>query len=212
MRFTTFALSAVLAAAPALAFQPSIAVVSRTTLTQSLLRMSAVEQTDEKKATKKEERLRFMKSDNFYRKGFKEVREAVEDVMGGQFKSSTVDELKSSNYVMERDGVKVYLAKVRTASRCANEKKGIDPTIRWGIFAVRSVSLPLTPKSFAFLLSFFVSSPHVFTTNIRTLDSAGASNARLRSRTKPSNTFPIAKFTLPTNSFTIPKSMTISKG
>jgi hypothetical protein len=35
--------------------------------------MSAVEQ-DERKVTKKDERLRFMKSDNFYRQGFKEVR------------------------------------------------------------------------------------------------------------------------------------------
>lgn len=78
---------------------------------------SSVEEevTEKRQATKKEKRLEYMKSDKFYRKGFKEVREAVENVMGSQFKSSTVDELKSSNYVMERDGVKVYLAKV-----CAN--------------------------------------------------------------------------------------------
>ena len=54
-----------------------------------------------------------MKSKQFYRQGFKEVRENVEEVMESQFKSSIVDDLKSSNYVMERDGVKVYLAKVR---------------------------------------------------------------------------------------------------
>lgn len=78
--------------------------------------MSAVEQGEkkvgERKVTKKDDRLRFMKSENFYRQGFKEVRESVESVMSEQFKSSTVDELKSSNYAMERDGVKVFLAKV----------------------------------------------------------------------------------------------------
>lgn len=52
-----------------------------------------------------------MKSDQFFRKGFKEVRGAVEETMGSQFKSEVVDNLKTSNYVMERDGVKVYLAK-----------------------------------------------------------------------------------------------------
>lgn len=80
---------------------------------------SAVEQDKEQQQsenrgkTKKDDRLRFMKSEQFYRKGFKDVRESVEEVMGTQFKSSTVDELKSNNFVMERDGVKVYLAKVR---------------------------------------------------------------------------------------------------
>jgi len=52
-----------------------------------------------------------MKSDQFYRKGFKEVRDDVEDVMQDQFKSELVDDLKSSNYVVERDGVRVHLAK-----------------------------------------------------------------------------------------------------
>jgi 4-hydroxy-3-methylbut-2-enyl diphosphate reductase len=65
-------------------------------------------------ASKKEDRLRFMKSSQFYRKGFKEVREDVEQTMQNQFKSDVVDELKSNNYVIERDGVKVHLAKVRT--------------------------------------------------------------------------------------------------
>jgi len=53
-----------------------------------------------------------MKSKRFYRQGFKEVRESVEDTMGSQFKSDIVDDLKGNNYVMERDNVKVYLAKV----------------------------------------------------------------------------------------------------
>jgi 4-hydroxy-3-methylbut-2-en-1-yl diphosphate reductase len=116
MRLASSVLAAVLAGATtAGAFAPSVTKITTTAAaarTERSLKMSAVEQ-DERKMTKKDERLRFMKSDNFYRQGFKEVRGAVEDVMGKQFKSSTVDELKSSNYVMDRDGVKVYLAKVR---------------------------------------------------------------------------------------------------
>lgn len=65
-----------------------------------------------RKKTKKDDRLRFMKSDNFYRTGFKEVREDVENTMQQQFKSELVDDLKQNNYAIERDGVKVYLAKV----------------------------------------------------------------------------------------------------
>jgi 4-hydroxy-3-methylbut-2-en-1-yl diphosphate reductase len=72
----------------------------------------ATEQEQQRAVTKKEQRLRMMKSPNFYRQGFKEVRGDVEQVMGSQFKSGIVDDLKSSNYVMERDNVKVYLAKV----------------------------------------------------------------------------------------------------
>jgi len=54
-----------------------------------------------------------MKSDRFYRKGFKEVREGVEQEMGEQFESDVVNDLKQHDYMIERDGVKVYLAKVR---------------------------------------------------------------------------------------------------
>ena len=54
-----------------------------------------------------------MKSDQFHRKGFKEVRENIEGVMEDQFKADVVKEMRESNYLMERDGVKVYLAKVR---------------------------------------------------------------------------------------------------
>lgn len=77
------------------------------------LKMSTTEDAVSKKSpSKKEDRLRFMKSNQFYRKGFKEVREGVENTMQEQFKSELVDDLKESNYVIERNGVKVYLAKV----------------------------------------------------------------------------------------------------
>jgi 4-hydroxy-3-methylbut-2-en-1-yl diphosphate reductase len=62
---------------------------------------------------KKEDRLNFMKSERFHRRGFKEVRDKVESAVQEQFQSSLVDNLKSSNYVIQKDGVKVYLAKVR---------------------------------------------------------------------------------------------------
>ena len=64
----------------------------------------------EKKISKKQKRLNMMKSDQFYRNGFKAERTAVEEVMDQQFKSTVVDELKENNYVIEREGVKVHLA------------------------------------------------------------------------------------------------------
>jgi 4-hydroxy-3-methylbut-2-enyl diphosphate reductase len=78
------------------------------------LKMSTTEDAaavSEKIPSKKEDRLRFMKNKQFYRKGFKEVRDDVEKTMQEQFKSELVDDLKESNYVIERNGVKVYLAK-----------------------------------------------------------------------------------------------------
>lgn len=62
---------------------------------------------------KKEDRINFMKSKQFHRRGFKEVRERVESDIQDQFQSELVNDLKTSNYVIERkeEGVKVYLAK-----------------------------------------------------------------------------------------------------
>jgi 4-hydroxy-3-methylbut-2-enyl diphosphate reductase len=64
------------------------------------------------KAYKKDDRLRMMKSERFHRRGFKEVREDAEKRLETEYMSDLVKDLKTSNYVMERDGVKVYLAKV----------------------------------------------------------------------------------------------------
>lgn len=63
-----------------------------------------------KKISKKSQRLQFMKSKQFYRNGFKEVREDVENTMSSQFKSTLVDEMKENKNVIERDGVTVHLA------------------------------------------------------------------------------------------------------
>ena len=115
MKFTSSAvISALFLVSGAAAFNPSVGPSSQH-IRQSSALYSTAEETavEEKKPSKKDDRLRMMKSEQFYRRGFKEVREDVEDVMEDQFKSKLVDEMKTSNYVVERDGVKVHLAKVR---------------------------------------------------------------------------------------------------
>ena len=57
-----------------------------------------------------------MKSPNFHRRGFKEVREGAEKRLEDEYMSDLVQDLKTNNFVMERDGVKVYLAKVSKAT------------------------------------------------------------------------------------------------
>ena len=98
-----------LLAASAQAFQPAAFAPRSATA----LRQSTVDEKTEASSSKKEERLRMMKSDRFHRKGFKEVREGVEKAMGEQFQADVVKDMRQSNYLMEKDGVKVYLAKVR---------------------------------------------------------------------------------------------------
>lgn len=76
------------------------------------LKMSTTTPEQEERArSKKEERLRFMKNDQFHRRGFKEVREGVEQTMGEQFESDLVEQFKTNDFVIEKDGVKVHLAK-----------------------------------------------------------------------------------------------------
>lgn len=73
---------------------------------------SSAEKTDEEvKLSKKNKRLKYMKNPQFFRNGFKDVRTDVEEVMNDQFKSDVVQELRSNEFVLERDGVKVHLAK-----------------------------------------------------------------------------------------------------
>ncbi|KAL7552530.1 hypothetical protein ACHAWF_016809, partial [Thalassiosira exigua] len=94
--------------APSLPGHPrSVAAAPSSSLTMSTAEAS----TEERKPRKKEKRLQYMKAPDFHRRGFKEVRDNVEKAMGDQFKSSLVDELKTNDYVIERDGVKVHLAK-----------------------------------------------------------------------------------------------------
>ena len=113
MKFTTSALVAAVMASSASAFAP---VQTPTRLPSTAVFSTTEEETSAQPARqlrKKDERRRMMKSEQFHRNGFKEVRDKVEDVMQEQFKSELVQEFKDNKYVVERDGVKVYLAKVR---------------------------------------------------------------------------------------------------
>ena len=116
MKFSTatvVAVTAFVSSTGTYAFTPSITQQQHKIRSAPTLSMSAVEEatTEKKSPTKKEKRLQYMKTDQFHRKGFKDVREKVDKNMGEQFKSSLVDELKGNNFVIEKDGVKVHLAK-----------------------------------------------------------------------------------------------------
>ena len=112
MKFSTTALVAAIMVSSASAFAPISSPARTVTQLQSTTEEAApVEQ--ERARRKKDERLRMMKSEQFHRKGFKEVREKVDNVMQEQFKSELVQEFKDNKFVLEKDGVKVYLAKVR---------------------------------------------------------------------------------------------------
>lgn len=52
-----------------------------------------------------------MASDSFHRMGFKEVRPQAAETMKKEYQSELVADMKTSNFVMERDGVRVHLAK-----------------------------------------------------------------------------------------------------
>lgn len=95
------------------AFVPSGSVsASHISTRKALLKMSTeTTETEEQKASKKADRLRFMKNPSFHRRGFKEVRKDVEQDVGDQYNSDLVNDLKESKYIMERDGVTVHLAK-----------------------------------------------------------------------------------------------------
>jgi 4-hydroxy-3-methylbut-2-enyl diphosphate reductase len=117
MKFTTAVVLA-LATSTVSAFAPAAtrAFAPRTTTSTRIFQSTeAASETDEvQKLTKKEERLRMIDSKQYYRRGFKEVRKESEQTMNEQFQSPIVNDLKTNNYIMERDGVTVYLAKVCT--------------------------------------------------------------------------------------------------
>jgi 4-hydroxy-3-methylbut-2-enyl diphosphate reductase len=109
MRFAPSAVVFMAVASTVTAFQQTAFEPSRISIV--VQQSTSATEAEEKRATKKEERLRMMKSDRFHRRGFKEVREGVESNMEDQFQSPIVNSLRTSNFVMDRDGVKVYLAK-----------------------------------------------------------------------------------------------------
>jgi 4-hydroxy-3-methylbut-2-enyl diphosphate reductase len=119
MKFTTATVVGLYFAGTASAFSP---IQSRTTFRPASFTTTTLHQSTEtepssaveeqRRRTKKADRLDFMKNDQFHRRGFKEVRDKVEADVQQQYTSELVGELKSSNYVVDKDGVKVYLAKV----------------------------------------------------------------------------------------------------
>lgn len=114
MKYSATTLLAMAAATPfgTEAFQQPVAV---RTLSSALYHSASPTETQEQPtgmSKKKEDRLTFMKSDQFHRRGFKEVRDQVEAAIQEQYQSPLVNDMKTSNYIIERDGVKVYLAKV----------------------------------------------------------------------------------------------------
>ena len=114
MKFASYSVLAIaaLASIGSHAFSPSLHTQrDASKFSLSPLFMSTEVSEGTRKPTKKEKRLEYMKSPSFYRQGFKDVRPSVEKSMQEQFKSPLVDELKSNNFVLEKDGVKVYLAK-----------------------------------------------------------------------------------------------------
>lgn len=110
MKFSTSAiiLAAAASASTAYAFAPNL---HTTTSSRTALSMSTETESEaDAKQSKKTQRLQFFKSKQFYRNGFKEKREEVEGIMEEQFNSDIVNDMKSNQFVMERDGVKVHLA------------------------------------------------------------------------------------------------------
>mmetsp|Transcript_20162 Transcript_20162/g.50182 ORF Transcript_20162/g.50182 Transcript_20162/m.50182 type:complete len:460 (+) Transcript_20162:307-1686(+) len=64
-----------------------------------------------KSQSKKNDRLEFMKNPQYHRRGFTDVRPKIEEKMEEDYTSELVEDLKSNNYLVEKDGVKMYLAK-----------------------------------------------------------------------------------------------------
>jgi len=60
---------------------------------------------------KKDRRRKIMASPSFFRNGFKEQRQSVEEVMAKEYQSELVKDLKSNNFILERNNVRVHLAK-----------------------------------------------------------------------------------------------------
>ena len=152
------------------AFQPNpMARTLSTTLYSSTAETQ--EQSSSGMSKKKEDRLTFMKSDQFHRRGFKEVRNQVESAIQEQYQSPLVNDMKASNYLIERDGVKVYLAKV---------------CLFWNM----EYMIPLRS---------LLDSPISVLLSDRILDSAGEWNEVSPWPMRPWNIIRIANFTLPMN-------------
>jgi 4-hydroxy-3-methylbut-2-enyl diphosphate reductase len=96
------------------AFAPVLKPILATHCTQCRSGLSmSTETTEDVEApqNKKDRRRKIMQSPSFYRRGFKEQREGVEETMAQEYESDLVKELKSKDFVVERSNVRVHLAK-----------------------------------------------------------------------------------------------------
>jgi hypothetical protein len=154
MKFTASVVLAVAAASSTVSAFAPVAFAPRTATTSTRIFQSteAASETEEvKKLTKKEERLRMINDDQFYRRGFKEVRDESLATMNEQFESTIVKDLKTNNYVMERDGVKVFLAKV------CSKMKEVECNMMHSEFSLRFI-FSLLRFPFLYLFQFFLDS------------------------------------------------------
>lgn len=112
MKFSTAAFTLLAAVSSVTAFSSHNAFIrSSIRPSESVeLRMSETTEEEKKELSKKGKRLKFMKSDQFYRTGFKDERKQVKEDMDSQFQSTIVDELKTNEFVIDREGVRVHLA------------------------------------------------------------------------------------------------------
>ena len=126
MKFSTAAVSLFLlgsnvcdAFSPASSVVGNVVVVSSSSSSSSSALYSTTESSSTPKTAtaggmsqKKEDRLGFMKNPQYHRRGFKEQRNKVEEEMLGTYKADLVEDFKkTTNYMIEKDGVKMYLAK-----------------------------------------------------------------------------------------------------
>ena len=65
-----------------------------------------------KQVNKKKERWNIARSPKYHKSGFKEFREKVDERMERDYKAPLVESIRSSNNVLEKDGVRVHLAEV----------------------------------------------------------------------------------------------------
>lgn len=114
MKFSSASLAAVflVASQSSDAFSPAIQSNRALSYASTTELSSTAEQTEEEtRKSKKIDRLGYMKNPQYHRLGFKEVRPVVEGQMQEEYVSELVEDLKSNNYKVEKEGVTMYLAK-----------------------------------------------------------------------------------------------------
>ena len=92
---------------------PTTTASSSTSLFSSTTEQAPKPTPSNKMSAKKADRLDFTRNPQYHRRGFKDVRPDVEAEMATTYKSELVESFKTkdANYMVEKQGVKIYLAK-----------------------------------------------------------------------------------------------------